>query len=388
MKKIFFPLTVCMAMVLLLTGCSSDDASSIRVGVIAELTGDMPAVGESCKKAAEMAVQQVNDAGGIEIAGKKYPLKLFIEDNAGKADQSASAAQKLITQEKVHAVIGPNATRYALPASEIAESSKVVLITPWSTSPKTTLDAKTNAPKKYVFRACFIDPFQGRVVAKFAMDTLKAKKAAVLYDVASEYNKGIAEIFRETFEKNGGAIVAFETYTTNDKDFSGQLTKIKKAAPDMIFLPNYYSEVPLQIQQAKRLGIAVPFVGSDSWGSQELLKLCGKDCEGYYFSTHYAADAATPVATKFIEGFKAKYANLPDDVAALTYDSFGLLFQALKSCGTLDRGAIRDALAKIPLYEGVTGNMQFKDGSGDPTKSAVIVKIKDGKFVYFASAAP
>ena len=259
----------------------------------------------------------------MEIAGKKYPVELFIEDNAGKADQSAAAAQKLITQQKVHAIIGPNATRYALPASEIAESSKVVLITPWSTNPKTTLDAKTNAPKKYVFRACFIDPFQGRVVAKFALDTLKAKKAAVLYDVASEYNKGIAEIFKETFEKNGGKVVAFETYTTNDKDFSGQLTKIKKAAPDMIFLPNYYSEVPLQIQQAKRLGITVPFVGSDSWGSQELLKLCGKDCEGYYFSTHYAADAATPAATKFIEGFKAKYASLPDDVAALTYDSFG-----------------------------------------------------------------
>ena len=388
MKRTFLYVAVCMVVVALFAACSSNDSSSIKVGVIAELTGDMPAVGESCKKAAEMAVQQVNDAGGIEIAGKKYTVKLFIEDNAGKADQSASAAQKLITQQKVHAIIGPNATRYALPASEIAESSKVVLITPWSTNPKTTLDAKTNAPKKYVFRACFIDPFQGRVVAKFAMDALKAKKAAVLYDVASEYNKGISEIFKESFEKNGGSVVAFETYTTNDKDFSGQLTKIKKAAPDMIFLPNYYSEVPLQIQQAKRLGMSVPFVGSDSWGSQELLKLCGKDCEGYYFSTHYAADAATPAATKFIEGFKSKYGNLPDDVAALTYDSFGLLFQALKSAGKLDRGAIRDALAKIPLYEGVTGNMQFKEGSGDPTKSAVIVKIKDGKFAYFASAAP
>ncbi len=388
MKKTLISLMACTAMVALLGACTSNDSSAVKVGVIAELTGDMPAVGESCKKAAEMAVKEVNDAGGIEVAGKKYPVELFVEDNAGKADQSASAAQKLVTQQKVHAIIGPNATRYALPASEIAESSKVVLITPWSTSPKTTLDAKTNAPKKYVFRACFIDPFQGRVVANFAMGALKAKKAAVLYDVASEYNKGIAEIFKETFEKNGGSVVAFETYTTNDKDFSGQMTKIKKAAPDMIFLPNYYSEVPLQIQQAKRLGITVPFVGSDSWGSQELLKLCGSDCEGYYFSTHYAADAATPAATKFIEGFKAKYGSMPDDVAALTYDSFGLLFQALKTAPKPDRDAIRDALAKIPLYEGVTGNMQFKEGSGDPTKSAVIVKIKDGKFVYFASAAP
>ncbi len=375
-------------MVMFLGACGGGSSSAIKVGVIAELTGDMPAVGESCKKAAQLAVKKINDGGGITVAGKKYALELFIEDNAGKADQSAAAAQKLITQQKVHAIIGPNATRYALPASEIAESSQVVLITPWSTNPKTTLDARSNAPKKYVFRACFIDPFQGRVIAKFALDNLKTRKAAVLYDVASEYNKGIAEIFRTTFEQAGGKVVAFETYTTNDKDFSGQLTKIKNAAPEMIFLPNYYSEVPLQIQQAKRLGLKVPFVGSDSWGSQELLKLCGEACEGYYFSTHYAADAATPAATKFIEEYKAAYGNPPDDVAALTYDSFGLLAQALQAATKLDRGAIRDALAKIPLYEGVTGNMQFKEGSGDPLKSAVIVKIQGGRFVYFTSASP
>ena len=387
MKKILLSLVLCAFMIVFLGACT-EKSNTIKIGVNAEMTGDMPAVGESCKKAAEMAVKEVNDAGGIDVGGQKYKVDLFVEDNAGKPDQSASATQKLITQQKVHAIVGPNATRYALPASEIAESSKVVLISPWSTNPKTTLDAKTNAPKKYVFRACFIDPFQGRVVAKFALDTLKAKKAAVLYDVASEYNKGIAEIFKETFEQSGGKVVAFETYTTNDKDFSGQLTKIKSTAPDMIFLPNYYSEIPLQIQQAKRLGIKAPFVGSDSWGSLELLKLCGNDCEGYYFSTHYAADAATPAATKFIEGFKAKYGIVPDDVAALTYDSFGLLFQALRSATKLDRQAIRDALAKIPKYEGVTGNMQFKEGAGDPTKSAVIVQIKGGKFTYFATANP
>ena len=387
MNKTFLLFILCVVMVVSFGACS-EKSNTVRVGLNAEMTGDMPAVGESCKKAAEMAIKEVNDAGGIDVGGQKYKVELFVEDNAGKADQSASAAQKLITQQKVHAIVGPNATRYALPASEIAESSKVVLISPWSTNPKTTLNAKTNAPKKYVFRACFIDPFQGRVVAKFALENLKAKKAAVLYDVASEYNKGIAEIFKETFEQAGGKVVAFETYTTNDKDFSGQLTKIKNASPDMIFLPNYYSEIPLQIQQAKRLGISVPFVGSDSWGSQELNKLCGNACEGYYFSTHYAADAATPAATKFIEGFKTKYAALPDDVAALTYDSFGLLFQALKTAKKLDRDAIRDALAGIPRYDGVTGNMQFKDGSGDPTKSAVIVQIKGGKFVYFTTANP
>lgn len=373
---------------LLLVTCSGEKSNTIKIGVIAELTGDMPAVGESCKKAAEMAVKEVNDAGGLEVGDKKYKVELFVEDNAGKAEQSASAAQKLITQQKVLAIVGPNATRYAIPAAEIAESSKVVLITPWSTNPKTTLDAKTDKPKNFVFRACFIDPFQGRVVAKFALDNLKAKKAAVLYDVASDYNKGIAEYFKTTFEQNGGQVVAFETYTTNDKDFSGQLTKIKKAGPDVIFLPNYYSEVPLQIQQAKRLGLTVPFLGSDSWGSVELLKLCGQECEGYYFSTHYAADAATPAATKFIQAFQAKYNGLPDDVAALTYDAFGLLWQAIKSAGSTDRQAVRDALAKVPKYDGVTGMMQFKEGSGDPVKGAVILQIKGGKFIYFATANP
>jgi branched-chain amino acid transport system substrate-binding protein len=389
MKKAawFFVLIVILS--LLISACGgAGQASTIKVGVVAELTGDIPAVGASCKNASEMAVQQINDAGGLDVGGTKYKVELFIEDNAGKADQSASAAQKLITQQNVVAIIGPNASRYAIPASEIAESSKVVLISPWSTNPKTTLNAKTNEPKKYVFRAAFIDPFQGRVVAKFALDNLKAKKAAVLYDVASDYNKGIAEFFKQTYEENGGTVVAFETYTTGDKDFSAQLTKIKDTGPEVIFLPNYYSEVPLQIQQAHRLGINVPFLGSDSWGSAELITLCGKDCEGYYFSTHYAADAATPVATKFIEAYKAKYGSTPDDVAALTYDSFGLLWQALQSAGKIDRQAVRDALAKIPKYEGVTGNMSFTEGSGDPIKSAVILQIKGDKFVWFANANP
>lgn len=388
MKKTFILIALLVIGSLFIFGCAQKDSDAVRIGVIAELTGDIPAVGASCKNAAELAVQEINDGGGIQLGEKKYPIELIVEDNAGKADQSASSAQKLITQQKVTAIVGPNASRYALPAAEIAESGKTVLITPWSTAPKATLDSKSNASKKYVFRACFIDPFQGGVIAKFTLDNLKLKKTAVLYDVASEYNKGIAEIFKEVYEKNGGTIVAFETYTTNDKDFSSQLTKIKKANPDIIFLPNYYSEVPLQIQQAKRLGISVPFIGSDSWGSEELLNLCGKDCEGYYFSTHYAADSASDATKKFIATYKAKYGTTPDDVAALTYDSFGLLTQAIKTAGRNDRQAVRDALAKIPLYSGVTGSMQFKEGSGDPIKSAVILKIKDGKFTWFANAKP
>jgi branched-chain amino acid transport system substrate-binding protein len=389
MKKVSLLLSLLVLSSLLLSACGADAGSNvIKVGVVAELTGDIPAVGASCKNAAELAVKEVNDAGGLEVAGKKYTIELSIEDNAGKADQSAAAAQKLIDQQGVVAIIGPNASRYAIPASEIAESAKIPLITPWSTNPKTTLDAKTSTAKKYVFRACFIDPFQGRVVAKFALDQLKTTKAAVLYDVASDYNKGIAEFFKQTYEENGGTVVAFETYTTGDKDFSAQLTKIKDAGPEVIFLPNYYSEVPLQVQQAHRLGIEVPFLGSDSWGSAELIKLCGAECEGYYFSTHYAPDAATPVATKFIENYKTTYGQTPDDVAALTYDAFGLLWTALKNAGKIDSESIRNALATIPMYDGVTGNMQFQEGSGDPIKSAVILQIKDGAFVWFANANP
>lgn len=390
MKKFAYLLSLLLVFSIFITACGAKSAGAptIKVGVVAELTGDIPAVGASCKNASEMAVKEINDAGGLDVGGTKYMVELFVEDNAGKADQSASAAQKLITQQNVVAIIGPNASRYAIPASEIAESSKVVLISPWSTNPKTTLDAKTNLPKRYVFRAAFIDPFQGRVVAKFALDNLKATKAAVLYDVASDYNKGIAEFFKQTYEENGGTVVAFETYTTGDKDFSAQLTKIKEAGPEVIFLPNYYSEVPLQIQQAHRLGITVPFLGSDSWGSAELIKLCGTDCEGYYFSTHYAADNATPVAKKFIDDYTAKYGSTPDDVAALTYDSFGLLWKALQSSGKVDLESVRNALAQVSNYDGVTGNMTFKEGSGDPIKSAVILQVKGDKFVWFANANP
>jgi branched-chain amino acid transport system substrate-binding protein len=388
MKRVLFLSVIVVIAGLMLLGCQKSDDNTIKVGLIAELTGDIPAVGASCKNSAEMAVKEINDAGGLDIGGKKYKIELFIEDSASKPDQAASAAQKLITQKNVIAIIGPNSSSNAIPASEIAESSKVVLVTPWSTNPKATLDARTSAPKKYIFRAAFIDPFQGRVVAKFSMDNLKAKKAAVLYDVASDYNKGIAEFFKQTFEESGGKIVAFESYTTNDKDFSAQLTKIKNASPDVIFLPNYYNEVPLQLQQAHRLGIKALFVGSDSWGSQDLIKLCGKDCEGHYFSTHYSAQSEAPAVKKFIEAYKRAYNNTPDDVAALTYDSFGLLRQALTGAGKLDRQAVRDAMAKIPNYDGVTGKMQFKEGSGDPIKSAVILQIKEGKFVWFADAQP
>nr|BAL54010.1 branched-chain amino acid transport system substrate-binding protein [uncultured Chloroflexota bacterium] len=369
-----------------LGACGPAAPQTIKIGVNAELTGNIPVVGESCKNAAMLAVKEVNDAGGLEVGGKKYQVELVIEDNEDKAESAAAAAQKLATAG-VLAMIGPNASRNAIPAAEVAESSGMPMISPWSTNPKTTMDAKTGQPKKFVFRAAFIDDFQGVVAARFAIEQLKTQRPAVLYDVASEYNKGIAEVYKKTLEANGIQVVAFETYTTGDKDFSAQLTKIKDAGADTLFLPNYYSEVPLQVQQAHKIGFTGMILGSDSWGNQELISLCGGECEGYFFTTHYAPDIATPKAQAFIKAYEAAYGKTPDDVAALTYDSFGLLFQAIKAAGKLDRQAIRDALAAITLYEGVTGNMQFK-GSGDPIKSAVILQIKDGKFVYFSTANP
>lgn len=364
-----------------LAGCGRPEANEVRLGVNAELTGSKPAVGASCKNAAELLAAQVNQMGGVKLGDKAYTLKLFIEDNEDKAESAAAAAQKLITQNGVVAVIGPNASGNAIPAARICEDAKTPMVSPWSTNPKTT------EGKQYVFRACFIDDFQGQVMAKFARENLKAETAAVLYDVASEYNKGIAEFFKKFFEEAGGKVVAFESYTKGDMDFSSQLTKIKGANPQVLFLPNYYNEVPLQVQQARRLGLTCPIIGSDSWGSEELLKLGGPDLEGSFFSTHYAPDIATEKARKFIRDYQERYGKTPDDVAALTYDAGSLILAALAQSGTPDRQKLRDALASIREFEGVTGKMSFK-GTGDPIKSAVILQIKGGKFTYHASVAP
>ncbi|MCR4397519.1 MAG: ABC transporter substrate-binding protein [Firmicutes bacterium] len=377
-RLVLLAAVVCVA--LSATACAPR-IQEIKIGCNAELTGSIPVVGQSCRNAASMAVDEINKAGGLEVGGRKYTISLLVEDNEDKAESAAAVAQKLINQNQVLAIVGPNASRNAIPAASICESAKVPMISPWSTNPKTT------DGKKYVFRACFIDDFQGVVTAKFALNNLQAKTAAVLYDVGSEYNKGIAEVFKKTFEASGGKVVAFETYTTGDKDFSSQLTRIKDAAPDVLFLPNYYSEVPLQVQQAHRLGYKGKILGSDSWGSPEIIKLGGADMEGHYFSTHYAPDIATPAAQSFIKAYKEKYNGVPDDVAALTYDSFMLLFQAIKAAGKPDRQAVRDALAGVTRFEGVTGVLEFK-GTGDPVKSAVILQIKDGNFKYFETAKP
>jgi branched-chain amino acid transport system substrate-binding protein len=390
MHKSFFQASFLIAITaLVLSGCGdSSRQDTVKVGLIVELTGDMPAVGASSRNAAELAVSEINAEGGIALNGKSYAVELVIEDNASRPDQSVAAANKLISQDNVIAIVGPNASLGAIPAAEIAEYNKTLLITPWSTNPKTTLDTTTGKPKAYVFRACYTDPFEGRVLARFATEKLGAGKAAVFYDVASEAPKSQADLFRQTFTELGGKIVAFETYTTGDRDFSAQLTKIKSATPDIVFLPAYYNDVGLIAQQARRAGIKQPLVGSDAWSSPELIKLAGGAVENDYFANHYATDIATPTAKKFIDAYAGKYGTTPDDVAALTYDAMGLLFAALKTSPALDRQSVRDAMAAVIDYEGVTGNIRFTPGSGDPVKSAVIMQVKGDRFVWVMNAAP
>lgn len=389
MKKRLFPLICLLIIALGLSSCANKNpVTTVKIGLLAELTGSIPTVGTSCKNAAQLAVRQLNETGGIDLAGKKYKIDLVIEDTAAKPDQAAAAAQKLITESNVSLLIGPNCSSNALPASEIAEDAKIVMITPWSTNPKTTFNAKSGTPKKYVFRACFTDVFEGRVLAKFARKNLKVTNAAILFDVASDVLKSQAELFKKSFEADGGKIVALETYTTSDKDFSAQFTKIKTKNPEIIFLPSYYTEVPLQIKQAHRLGIQVPFLGSDAWSTEELIKMCGLDVEGFFLCNHYSPNSTNPITRNFVTLYQQNYQQVPDDIAALTYDAFGLAMRALKDAGSVERTAIRDALAKVSSFEGVTGKIKFDGVTGDPIKGAVILQIKNGKFNWYADEQP
>jgi branched-chain amino acid transport system substrate-binding protein len=377
--SLFCLFVICFLSLLFLSSCDKTD--SIKIGLNAELTGSVPVVGKSCVNAAKMAVDEINVKGGIALRDKTLPVRLLVEDNEDKAESAAAVAQKFVSAGVV-AMIGPNASRNAVPAATIAESNGLLMISPWSTNPKLTDN------KKYIFRACFTDDFQGIVVAAFINKKLGLRKAAVLFDVASEYNKGIAEVFKAAFVKAGGEIAAFESYTTGDKDFTAQLSKIRGAQPQVLFLPNYYNEAPLQIQQARRLGLSCPIVGSDSWGSEEILKLGGDAMNGLYFTTHYAPDMTTDKAKKFIGDYRSRFGAKPDDVAALTYDSFCMLFESLKRAGSRQPKDVLEKLSNLSEFQGITGNMKFAPGSGSPIKSAVVILIKDGAFTYFDTIDP
>jgi len=359
----------------------------ITIGFNIPLTGENPDVGNSSKNAALMYLEKFPS---VEVGGKKYALMFTYEDNEYKAESAVKASTKLITEEEVLGIIGPQSSSQAVPAGEVANNYATPMISPWSTNPNTTMN------RPYVFRGCFLDPFQGPVAANFASDELGAKKAAVLYDIAADYPKGLAEFFKEAFEKIHGAksVVAFESFTTGDKDFSAQIVNIVMSGADVLFVPQYYSEVPLIVQAANENGWTKPILGSDSWGGGDLMSLCGDACKGYYYSTHYAADGAKGATKAFIDEYAAKYKKTPDDVAALTWDSLGLMIKAIENTHGLsgniktDRTKVKDALAKIRNYPGITGSMTFTP-DGDPLKCAVVVKINNqGQPAFHKSVCP
>lgn len=376
-------LTVCLTVIL---GCSqiilpssSPTSYEIRIGVIASLTGEAASIGESTVRGANLAVQEINSGKGLQLGRHTYRINLLVEDDRDEVDAALDAARQLIFQDEVAVIVGPQYSRNAIPVAQFVETNQVPLITPRATNPDITVG------KRYVFRAIFTDPFQGKVMADFARIDLGAKTAAVLYDVASAYNRGIAEVFKQVFEDNGGEVVAFVDYTTGTTDFRSQLATIQSTAPDVLFLPNYKDEVSLQAQQAQSVGIESVLLGADAWGSipPEDLPLL----EGAFFSDQYAPDSTSPIARNFIERYQQTYGEKPQASAAATYDALKLIFQAIQQQGQGTATAIRQGLATMGRYEGVTGVIEYR-GTGDPDCSVVILKIQDGISMFYKQVDP
>ena len=386
MRKTVFVTLALLLLVLVLPGCGGPSVA--KIGLIAEITGSMPAVGKSCETSAKLAVKQINDSGGIEVGGKKYKIELVVEDSASKPEKAAAAARKLIEQDDVLAIVGPNSSSNAVATADVADKAGVLLIAPWSTNPKTTIDEKTGKPKKTVYRACFTDYFESEALGSFVREKLNALKAAILYDNSTDVLRNQAQLFKKSFEANGGKVVALETFKAGAPDYSAQLDRIKAAAPDVLFLPSYYTDVAAQVGQARTKGITATFIGSDAWSTPALITMAGASIEGSYLFNHYSFESPAPLTQKFVEAYKAEYNSAPDDVAALTYDSFGLLSKALSNGGALDRAAALTGMGKVKEYAGATGTMLFAAGSHDPRKSGVVIQIKDGKFKWFADVEP
>ena len=372
--------TIALISLVIGVACGAQKQKEFRIGLVAPITGNIPEVGLSTVNAANMIVDEINEAGGLDVGGDRYMLVLVTEDNEDKADLSASKVLALINQQEVVAIVGPQASRNAIPASVVAEQFKVPMISPWSTNPETTKG------KSWVFRAGFIDPFQGNALASFSREQLQAETVAVLFDVASEYNKGLAEAFSTSFEDLGGEVVAYETYTTDAPDISSQLARIRDSEAEILFLPNYYSEVPTQVVQARDAGIGAQILGGDAWG--EILESDRDHLNGAYFSSHYDSTAPDVVVREFGTKYRGLFGQDPDDIAALTADAFGLLFEAAKKQGTVSAEAIREGLANIQDFQGITGSFKYDGSSGDPIKSTALLRISEGEFVFHSWIEP
>jgi branched-chain amino acid transport system substrate-binding protein len=355
-------------------GSDAGGSGAIPIGHVASLTGDTATFGQSTDRGMRMAFDEINGKGGV--LGRQ--LELLSEDDRSVTEEARTAAQKLLQRDQVVALLGEIASSRSLAAAPEAQRAKIPMISPGSTNPKVT------EVGDYVFRACFIDPFQGTVMARFAVEELKVKKVAILFDFKQDYSVGLADFFRKTFTELGGQIVADERYTSGDIEFRAQLTTIRAAKPDAIFVPGYYTELGLIAKQARELGIDVPLLGGDGWDSEKTIEIGGAAVEGYYFSTHYAADSDSPKVQDFVKAYKAKYDETPDAMAALGYDTAGILADALTRAGATDGAKLRDAIAGTKDYDGVTGKISI-DPARNARKDAVVLKIEGGKFKFYRS---
>ena len=360
----------------LFSSCTKSQ-NEILVGEYGSLTGSTATFGLSTNKGIKMAFDEVNEKGGV----KTKKIKLITLDDQGKPDEAAAAVTRLITQSKVVAVIGEVASSLTEAAAPFAQQYKIPLITPSSTNPSITKN------RDFVFRVCFIDPFQGFVMAKFAWENLKVKKVAIFRDKANLYSIGLADAFIESYKKMGGTIVTDLSYQEKDIDFKAQLTQMKSKSPEAIFIPGYYTEVGLIARQAVQLGLKIPLLGGDGWDSTRLHEIGKEAINGHYYSNHYSTESTDPTVQEFIKKFKARYSEVPDGLAALGYDAAKILVAAMERTTEVTPQNIRDELAKTKDFPGVTGKISINENR-DAVKPAVIVQIENEKRKFVTTVNP
>jgi len=356
---------------------SGGQTGTIVIGYYGDLSGRTSNFGQSTKEGVLMAADEINKAGGIN--GRQ--VQILSEDDEGRPEKAATVVTKLIDQDRVVALLGEVASGNTLAAAPKAQTAKVPMISPSSTNPTVT------EVGDYIFRVCFIDPFQGEVMAKFAATSLKAKTAAIMQDFNSPYSRGLTEFFTASFTKLGGKIVSEQSYTQGDRDYKGQLTAIRAANPDVIYTPGYYGEVGVIAKQAQQLGIKVPMLGGDGWDATQLWELGGDSLNGDFISNHYSVDDPTPHIQKFVADYQSRYSKRPDALAALGYDAMKVLADSIKRAGTTEGPKLRDAIAQTKNFVGVTGTISLDD-KRNAVKSAVVLKLQDKKFVYQETIYP
>ncbi|MEO0124019.1 MAG: ABC transporter substrate-binding protein [candidate division WOR-3 bacterium] len=354
----------------------------IKIGLVAPLTGDVKTFGESTKNGFLLAIEEVNSQGGIN--GKQ--IKTFIQDDKNDPTEAQNAGSKLINQDGVKLIIGSVSSKCSIPLAQVCQDASAVMITPTSTNPKVTI-RDDGSRKDFIFRACFIDPFQGRVAAKFALENLKAKTTAILYDVGNDYVKGLAEFYRDNFIQGGGQVLVYESYQKDDTDFSALLTKVKQANPDILYIPDYYNKVGLIAKQARQIGVKSILMGGDGWDSPEMLKIAGDAIVGGYFTNHYSPDDPRPEVQEWVKKYLAKYGSSPDALATLGYDATCLLLEAIKKANSDNPVKVKEALQGIKDFKSVSGNISL-DEYGNPIKSAVILKYTKTGQEYVATVSP